>query len=34
MPSKFQNVTYVASEINKNKDPQWIVYPWEKDDNV
>jgi len=34
MPSKFQNVTYVASEINKNKDPQWIVYPWEKDDDV
>ena len=29
-PSKFVNVTYVASEINKNKDPQWIVYPWEK----
>ena len=34
MPSKFQNVTYVASEINKNKDPQWIVYPWEKNDDV
>ena len=29
-PSKFTNVTYVASEIDKEKDPSWIVYPWEK----
>jgi len=32
MPSKFSNVTYVASEINKARDPVWIVYPWEKDE--
>jgi len=32
MPSKFSNVTYVASEIDKARDPVWIVYPWEKDE--
>lgn len=28
-PSKFDNVTYVASDIDKSKEPVWIVYPWE-----
>lgn len=27
-PSKF-NVDYRAETINKDKDPAWIVYPWE-----
>ena len=31
--SKFTDVTYVASEIDKDKNPMWIVYPWEKDDD-
>lgn len=30
-PSKFSDVTYVASEINKEENPMWIVYPWEFD---
>ena len=32
MPSKFSSVTYVASEINKDREPIWIVYPWERDE--
>ena len=32
-PSKFTDVTYVASEIDKDKNPMWIVYPWEKDND-
>ena len=27
-PSKF-SVNYFAEQINKEKDPRWIVYPWE-----
>ena len=27
--SKFTDVTYVASEIDKSIEPTWIVYPWE-----
>ena len=27
-PSEF-DVDYWAQKINKNKDPSWIVYPWE-----
>jgi len=29
-PSKFGDVDYVSKFINKNEDPQWIVYPWEE----
>jgi hypothetical protein len=29
-PSKFGGVDYVSKFINKNENPQWIVYPWEE----
>ena len=29
-PSKFGDVDYVSKFINKNEDPQWLVYPWEE----
>ena len=29
-PSKFGDVDYVSKFINKNENPQWIVYPWEE----
>lgn len=29
-PSKFGDTDYVSKFINKNEDPQWIVYPWEE----
>jgi hypoxanthine phosphoribosyltransferase len=28
--SKFGDVDYVSKSINKNENPQWIVYPWEE----
>ena len=28
--SQYQQVDYTAVEINKNDDPQWIVFPWEE----
>lgn len=28
--SKFQDIDYSALEINKNDDPQWVVFPWEE----
>ena len=29
-PSKFGDVDYVSKFINKNENPQWIVFPWEE----
>jgi len=29
-PSQFGRVNYVSKSINKNENPQWIVYPWEE----
>ena len=29
-PSTFGDVDYVSKFINKDKNPQWIVYPWEE----
>ena len=29
-PSKFGEVDYVSKFINKNENPQWIVFPWEE----
>lgn len=29
-PSKFGDTDYVSKFINKNEEPQWIVYPWEE----
>ena len=29
-PSHFGRVNYVSKSINKNENPQWIVYPWEE----
>ena len=29
-PSNFGGVDYVSKFINKNENPQWIVYPWEE----
>lgn len=28
--SQYQQVDYTAVEINKNDEPQWIVFPWEE----
>ena len=28
--SEFQDIDYMAQEINKHQDPQWVVYPWEE----
>lgn len=28
-PSDFDDISYYATEINKNEDPQWICFPWE-----
>ena len=29
-PSKFTDLNYSAQTINKDIDPEWIVFPWEK----
>jgi hypoxanthine phosphoribosyltransferase len=29
IPSRFDAVSYYATEINKDETPSWIVYPWE-----
>lgn len=29
-PSSFGDTDYVSKSINKNENPQWIVYPWEE----
>ena len=29
-PSKFTDLNYSAETINKDLDPAWIVFPWEK----
>jgi len=29
-PSMFKNLHYHAQKINKDIDPEWIVFPWEK----
>lgn len=28
--SRFKDVNYVSMTVNKNDDPQWIVFPWEQ----
>jgi hypothetical protein len=29
-PSMFTDLDYRAEKINKDIDPEWIVFPWEK----
>ena len=29
-PSMFRDLDYSAEKINKETDPEWIVFPWEK----
>lgn len=29
-PSMFKDLDYYAEKINKDIDPEWIVFPWEK----
>ena len=29
-PSTFKDLDYSAEKINKDLDPEWIVFPWEK----
>jgi hypothetical protein len=29
-PSKFADLNYHAETINKDSNPAWIVFPWEK----
>jgi hypoxanthine phosphoribosyltransferase len=30
VPSSFKDVDYYSVSIDKNKDPSWIVFPWEE----